>query len=157
MRTIDGRSVRRVRLGAIGVTAIFALSGCREIECGRYFDLTSDDVSRAQLVAWADREIFTKQIDQDAIGLGHLVGPGRRAIKLGRLGVVSPDGLEGDEVRVIAQDRIGVSSFFVGRHSYRGIIVARDEVSSITATLGIPERDVKIEDGRVAVVCFRQR
>lgn len=135
------------------ISAAFFLTSCKQVECGKYYKYVDDMKSRQEILSWADSNIFSLH-NPPPLGSGRLVGPGRRAIK----GLdAAPGDLAGDEVRLLGLDAHGISGVFIGRHSFRGILIAREENSQYLEAAGVDGSLLEKTSERVAVMCYQEK
>jgi hypothetical protein len=83
------------------LTVIGAVSSCSSCEADRF---RTDHAPLAEIVDWADQQVFTKSFSTDATNFGMLVGPGQDALRLKYLGVDRTAAWPEAEVRVVLDD-----------------------------------------------------
>lgn len=141
------------------VCAAFAvmLVSCRAIGCDAYYPYVTDDETSRELIEWAEVEIFSRDFSKEDFSLGRLVGPGRNgAFEPDSIGATFP-GLIEDEIRPIGPDPMHPSGIFIGRMSYRGIIVARTSLNQMLEEANYTSADFLAENGKVALICADAR
>jgi hypothetical protein len=136
------------------VAALFAfLTGCESFECGRYRGFVENNEKYNELVEWADSKIFARAIVAEDVAHFGLVGPGRRRLQ-GRGGrSYQPPSLIDVEIRLIGEDPYNPNAIFLGRSSFKGLIVSRGEVDAVIPLSSVQPDEVLSKNGRAALIC----
>lgn len=128
----------------------------KDIECGEYRKILNDDVLRAQLLQWADGEIFSRTFEKkDFDEVLGFVGPGRHGadLSIDRSGIKVPAWLDGYAIRSVGPNRFHPDVLFVARRRFQGIIITRDDFERSLSGTNIDKSGVEERDGRLAMIC----
>lgn len=150
---------------ALVLSAIF-LCGCAEAECNQYRSAIEDEKLRQDILEWADGAFFEIAIKPDEIVSGGLIGPGDWRVRsreiLARLPVGISSGSwfsEGRalEVRLLGENPLSPHAVFLGRKSYKGLVISKGEIISTLKELEFRiDRDVQAPSGRLAILCYQE-
>lgn len=148
----------RVAWKLIAMCAAF-LTGCGSIECGEYRAMASDPLALAEVVRWADGNLFAREFSDSEFMLGRLSGPGRygHSIDPNSSSLVVPDWLKQYEIRFLGATKFHPSAVFIGRRRYQGLIVFRDESKAVVNDALTSASALESRNGRIAVMCYRER
>jgi len=138
---------------------LFVLAGCKQIECGKFSEIIDSNSKKDELTKWADRNVFRKTFDSSGYNqLGKLSGPGLRgSFRKDSLTDGLPIWLHGYEVRPLGSNLIRPEGIFIGSSSFRGIVVAREDMLDLFITARFSESGFAKIDGRIAVMCGDRR
>ncbi|MEJ1095808.1 hypothetical protein V9L00_04320 [Pseudoxanthomonas sp. CCNWLW206] len=139
----------------MALVAMLSLSGCKAVECGKYYRLASDGESYLAVREWADREVFGRSFTESDLRSGSLIGPGRRAISR-KIGMNLPEELVGSEVRILGQDWENPDAIFIGKVRFQGIVVTRNGMSESLAAVGLSPKLLDSAKERIAVMCYQE-
>lgn len=128
----------------------------KDIECGEYRKILNDDARRAQLLQWADNEIFSRKFEKkDFDEVLGFVGPGRHGadFSIDRSGIEVPAWLDGYAIRSVGPDRFHPDVLFVARRRFQGIIITRGDFERSLIGTNIDKSGVEERNGRLAMIC----
>lgn len=141
------------------------LSGCASVECGWQSKFVDNDSSHDAILQWADSEIFSRKFSSEQVFGGRMAGPGNTALRIHKIGIQLPSeqltptipvDILNFEVRLIGSNLSDPLGVFIGQSSYRGIIIARNNLAD-TATAGrLSIKALSGQRGRVALVCVTE-
>lgn len=151
MDTITTKATVINRLVIVAILVL--LAGCESIECGRYREFVEEKKRYDELIDWADKTVFSRTIgEKDVRDLG-LVGPGRKRLVAKGAIDYQPPSLPAVEIRLIGKDPYNPDAVFLGEASFKGLIVARGDVSGVISYSSILPDEVLLKKARVALVC----
>lgn len=140
-------------IALVGMSTVFATP--LERECAFYEAIVASRANVEKLETWADSVVFSRSFRVEEVGTGRLVGPGRRAIRVGVIKDIPDVDLtyigSDYEIRLIGSpdEPQGV---FLGERSFSGVIVARESPGVSFEKVGFSLGDRLIR-GRVVSVC----
>lgn len=125
--------------------------------CGEYKKLVEEKNTYETLVAWADKEIFTRTFEQkDFRQFDKFVGPGKGGadfdIQIASIKI--PPILQGYVIRSVGPNRFHPDVILVGKRRYQGILITKGDFH---ASLGKIEGEaLRIEEqiGRTGTICY---
>lgn len=128
----------------------------KDIECGRYVEILDSDELRAQLLQWADEEVFSRTFEKkDFEEILGFVGPGRQgadfSIERSRMRI--PSLLDGYVIRSVGPDRYHPNVIFVARRRYQGILITRGDFEDSLRGTKIDPSAPERREGRFAMIC----
>lgn len=141
------------------------LSGCASVECDQYRHLLSDDSARKEVVGWANENFFENEILSSDIIPGGLVGPGKWRVRPdGRLSSLpkSLNSIIGSiadlplDVRLLGSDHLHPDAIFIGRKSFRGLLISKSGMQSTLKELEFSDRDIIASENRLAILCYQE-
>lgn len=152
-----------MRRTALTSTASFVLlamvAGCSpDGGCDDYRRALGRSDVRAELVRWADEQIFARTFDSEDFDPVGFVGPGKGGanLALARAGIQLPTMLMGYTVRSVGPDRYRPDVIFLGKRRYQGILITRGELDEALTRTTIDRRRVEQPNGRVAMMCYTE-
>lgn len=147
--TTKAMNIRNVLITAL----MMLLMGCESSECDRYRKFVEEKDRYDELVAWADNSIFFHAIRSENIEGFGLAGPGRDRLVLGGGINYQPPSLPDVEIRLIGSDPRNPIAVFLGRSSYKGLIIGRGDVSGAIVRSSVQPDELLAKKERVALVC----
>lgn len=156
---IDGASKMHWRWSLIA-GVVLLLSGCGRgyfdtRECDYWRRVVDDPSLSAEILDWADQQVFGRSFANEERSLGRLVYPGRHgAIRLAAVETHLPSALRSAELRPIYfnQDR-SVAGVFLGRRNGIGIFVDSNDLSTMVENSRVTAEAFDQINGRVALSC----
>jgi hypothetical protein len=152
--------------GGVATRAVMFLSFCflsssalddqKAVDCGEYKKILNDNMQRAQLLQWADSEIFSRRFEkkdfEEVLGF---VGPGRNGadLSIDRSGIKVPAWLNGYAIRSVGPDKYHPNVVFVARRRYQGILITRGEFEESLKGTNIDKSGPEERKGRLAMIC----
>lgn len=161
------RFLRRATVCAAGLALVLSASGCRQLECGQYEAFVDDTPQHRELLQWADATIFATPLAARDLVPSFLAGPGSYRIRsLAEKPLQLPPALANfrhwlgggpPEVQLMGEDKTLPAAIFIGKKSYRGVVVARADIGAAVGAdkPGGKENIWKMRD-RVAIICYRE-
>lgn len=147
--------------------ACLVVSGCTHPECAQYSSFVDSIEARDELLTWADTEIFSKKLLEGDLSGSILLGPGKRKIKSVRGRTLDlPHSLyelpfsvalsgRSPDVLILGEDVSNPVAIFIGRVSYRGLIISRNDIALTFRYLSQNEkRYVSTYGSRVGIMCY---
>ncbi|MFC4822194.1 hypothetical protein [Dokdonella ginsengisoli] len=128
----------------------------KDIECGGYAEILRSDDLRAQLLRWADEEIFSRTFGKkDFEEILGFVGPGRQGadFSIERSGIQIPSFIDGYSIRSVGPDRYHPNVIFVARRRYQGILISRGDFEDSLKGTKIDPSAPEMRKGRLAMIC----
>ena len=162
------RSVVRAIAKAIFIMATtLNMSACAHPECSQYYPFVEAGAARNSILNWADSEIFAKDLASAEVSGTVLLGPGRRRVRSVAGSILElPRQLEDGyfsklvpirepQVLALGEDKAHPVAIFIGRASYRGLVVSRKEMLGTLHELDMNiERNFLVISDRVAIMCY---
>lgn len=134
------------------------LCGCEDIDnCGRYRDFVDDPQQRAELLDWADREVFARSFSRDDRRPVSFRNYDPRLTLVTRLEVPRSIGrgvFGRDFVQVMGKDLTRPDLVFIGGRPYRGLIIGRSAIEESWHAFNPRRPPPEILHDRVALVCI---
>ena len=157
---------RVLGLSLLAAAGLF-FCGCTHPECAQYAPYVHSEESRDKLLTWVDKEIFSKSLLETDLSGSVLLGPGKNRIRSVQGEGLSLPGFFSElsfskvftgrapQVLLLGEDLSKPIAIFIGRVSYRGLIVSREEISPTLRQLSLYEkRDFSSVGNRVAIMCY---
>lgn len=160
-------SLIRIVLVFMLAAASLTISGCNHPECAQYSPFVSSDEIRDRLLNWVDSEIFSQTLLQSDLSGSVLLGPGKNRIQsiqgheldlprfLYELPFSTAFSGRAPQILLLGEDSSKPIAIFIGRVSFRGLIVSRDQISPTLQRLSLNQkRDFLAIGSRVAIMCY---
>lgn len=145
-------SLRLITLAAICISLV----GCADTECEKFKHLLQDEESR--LLGWGMQELFHSKFTYGDFSEGGFVGPGHVALRRQSTDKwIGIDFLRDAEVRLLGKDPFNPIGYFIGYSSFRGIIVAKDDLTDTLDVENISSEEVRFRSDFAAVICRERR
>ena len=146
---------------------MLTLTACRSMECGHYEVFVEDSAEHRELVQWADATVFATPLSSRDLVPTFMAGPGKFRIRsIAEKPLSLPPALAEfkhwlgggpPEIQLMGDDKTSPVAVFIGKKSYRGLVVARSDIgAAIGADKPGAEKDIWKVGNRVAVLCYRE-
>ncbi|HEY6939915.1 MAG TPA: hypothetical protein VI238_00460 [Dokdonella sp.] len=135
------------------------LSSCVDwtsIQCDEYKNVLRDDARSAQLLAWADAQIFSRTFKSSDFDPYAPAGPGRGGgnLDVEKIGLQMPELIKGYVVRSIGPDKFHPDVVLIGHRGSQGILMARGELMESLRGTTVDVSRLEERHRRLAMLCY---